>query len=660
MQLPNYPITIIPDTEPDAIPALWNDRYEEIDENFNSIETALTSVEAIITTGMSGSDTAEVLQSDWNSRGNMMYAERWTSLWTLLDPISLTVVTAVASSDTIDVDTTVGLVEGQYYVISSTSGASEIIKVETVVSLTRFTATANLVNTFVAGSKISKTTFTVTLGSAVTHNQNCYLFGPLYSGNSDAEKKLIIQRTQNSASINVYYYDDANSLAFTSCSVNKTTVIETGWVEVEYIVPTRGNTSFKIQCIDSSTLNPVTIKAIYFFEEDLFKTIFTNTKYYVSTTGNDTTGSGTALAPWRTVTQAMTSLQSFWIASGATITIEMGDGLHEYTELIDLGHPCGSRIVVTGKTVNTLNISQLLSCTAGATSGDSTYYSAVFSIGSGTSLVAIGDYVIIDSATSPTTYSGYMGCHKVTAVSSANSTFTVEVFHTTTTQPATGLCTMSAKVLKTVVYFPSIETGFLLKDGFAFKAIRNMAIVGTVPGYPPATVGAGGIAVWEGSQLQIGGSLGISGWYQGLSCRDLSAIVFENSTICAVNLGYYGVLLSGSCYMGINYGKFIASGCVYGISSVVNANFHANKNSTVFLIGCSLYGASAASAGFIYLAPTHVIAEGCAVTGGFVFIASKGGFLTLLNAHTLIGTNGTLASPAVNTSGNEQGYIDTP
>lgn len=35
--LPYKKITAIPDTEPDAIPSLWNERYDEIDENFKRV-----------------------------------------------------------------------------------------------------------------------------------------------------------------------------------------------------------------------------------------------------------------------------------------------------------------------------------------------------------------------------------------------------------------------------------------------------------------------------------------------------------------------------------------------------------------------------------------------------------------------------------------------
>ena len=62
MALPNAQITPIPNTEPDAVPALWNVRYEEIDDNFAYLETErgahatrLTSGESEITTARDGS-----------------------------------------------------------------------------------------------------------------------------------------------------------------------------------------------------------------------------------------------------------------------------------------------------------------------------------------------------------------------------------------------------------------------------------------------------------------------------------------------------------------------------------------------------------------------------------------------------------------------------
>ena len=43
--LPNPSITPIPNNEPDAVPSLWNVRYQEIDENFDSLDNRTEATE---------------------------------------------------------------------------------------------------------------------------------------------------------------------------------------------------------------------------------------------------------------------------------------------------------------------------------------------------------------------------------------------------------------------------------------------------------------------------------------------------------------------------------------------------------------------------------------------------------------------------------------
>lgn len=45
MALPNPKITQIPNNEPDAVPALWNVRYDEIDENFSDLDQRANATE---------------------------------------------------------------------------------------------------------------------------------------------------------------------------------------------------------------------------------------------------------------------------------------------------------------------------------------------------------------------------------------------------------------------------------------------------------------------------------------------------------------------------------------------------------------------------------------------------------------------------------------
>lgn len=54
MALPRKTITPIPNNEPDAVPALWNTRYSEIDENFSSLDSRMTARESEIALARNG------------------------------------------------------------------------------------------------------------------------------------------------------------------------------------------------------------------------------------------------------------------------------------------------------------------------------------------------------------------------------------------------------------------------------------------------------------------------------------------------------------------------------------------------------------------------------------------------------------------------------
>jgi hypothetical protein len=54
MALPKYPIKKIPNTEPDAVPALWNETYEEIDQNLNNLDVRLVARESEINAARGG------------------------------------------------------------------------------------------------------------------------------------------------------------------------------------------------------------------------------------------------------------------------------------------------------------------------------------------------------------------------------------------------------------------------------------------------------------------------------------------------------------------------------------------------------------------------------------------------------------------------------
>lgn len=127
MAIPYSSITKIPDTEPEAVPELWNDTYEEIDSNFADLETRMANKETggslpssvVLSSGSDLNDcqtaglyyllgganeyinapqgaanggflivykgntsAAPVMQSFYQLNGKAMYIRRYTSSWT--------------------------------------------------------------------------------------------------------------------------------------------------------------------------------------------------------------------------------------------------------------------------------------------------------------------------------------------------------------------------------------------------------------------------------------------------------------------------------------------------------------------------------------------------------------------------------------------------
>jgi len=78
------------------------------------------------------------------------------------------------------------------------------------------------------------------------------------------------------------------------------------------------------------------------------KKITSDTTYYISTGGSDSTGDGSSGNPWATPQKALDYLKDKWIANDATITIDLADGTYTMTSAIEMKHPCGKNIRLIG------------------------------------------------------------------------------------------------------------------------------------------------------------------------------------------------------------------------------------------------------------------------------------------------------------------------
>lgn len=172
MSLPNEKITPIPNDEPDAVPSLWNLRYEEIDANFGSLDQRQTAAEQTLTQakGDKASLPARLdsIQQDiegirgedpivMSEKIDVLVEHGAQQIFTEhRDRVASTAITsAVAGDDSMDVESTADLVVGQHYLIAS-DGSSQIVRIREVLSSTRVTLEETLPSNVPAGAVLSR------------------------------------------------------------------------------------------------------------------------------------------------------------------------------------------------------------------------------------------------------------------------------------------------------------------------------------------------------------------------------------------------------------------------------------------------------------------------------------------------------------------------
>ncbi len=69
---------------------------------------------------------------------------------------------------------------------------------------------------------------------------------------------------------------------------------------------------------------------------------------YVATTGSDETGDGTQALPWATPHRAMTFLSKCVLSNDIVATVFVADGNYTFTQSLNVSHPQGSQITITG------------------------------------------------------------------------------------------------------------------------------------------------------------------------------------------------------------------------------------------------------------------------------------------------------------------------
>jgi len=84
------------------------------------------------------------------------------------------------------------------------------------------------------------------------------------------------------------------------------------------------------------------------FALDSLKILGADTIFYVSTSGNDSTATGTTAAPYGSLGGAMAAARQYMITGNSILTIRLLPGEYTLTDNIDLYHPQGNNIIIEG------------------------------------------------------------------------------------------------------------------------------------------------------------------------------------------------------------------------------------------------------------------------------------------------------------------------
>ncbi len=279
MSLPNQNITPIPNNEPDAVPSLWNTRYQEIDENFGNLDDRQKSVEDELAAakgdapsfaakmnqvtqavqdlggdigdlqGMTAPMLARAVRLDWDYSGNNISIEMWAGDYTLTDTQPVAVVNAIAGDDSIDVEDSSFFKAGQDYVIYDTAHAEQV-HVDAVLTDKRVRISAPLSNSYSGdeGNKafLARTSFAVSDGTAHAKPGDAYFTKPINLGFDGVKRAVVIRRTPTASVVKVDFLIGGNWVSAPLAWTRSGGKVQDGYIDCEYELMVNGDTSMRL------------------------------------------------------------------------------------------------------------------------------------------------------------------------------------------------------------------------------------------------------------------------------------------------------------------------------------------------------------------------------------------------------------------------------
>jgi hypothetical protein len=248
--------------------------------------------------------------------------------------------------------------------------------------------------------------------------------------------------------------------------------------------------------------------------------------FYVSTTGSDSTGTGTSTNPYKTILKAFERI-AFIIPGNYSITISMGRGIHVLDRTIRPSWPYGSNLTVDGQrraVATTLTISNI--DTAYSTDGDFTnlqYFDCDIDLSGDSPEVAVGYFIRIKDATGGTNHDAIRGLHEIIAWDSGTETATIRVWSNegVSALPSGSITATTGDVIQTVITWEDAVADHGIDcDGVNGGIWTDIIIKGNQNQFD----------VYRGLRVTAGGSLSPAARF-GVHQFDVGAEIFNNGML---------------------------------------------------------------------------------------------------------------------------------
>ena len=291
MAIPHPSITKIPNNEPDAVPALWNTRYVEIDENFSdlsakqealiteivnsrstyptvnahlsTLDSRMLSMESTII-GVDQHSIAYIKKAnaiDWEYSADRINFEFFTPDYTMTSAINVPVLSGILGDDSLDVSSTYDLIAGQFHVLHDAYGA-QLIHIKAILSGQRVRLYGNLTKNWGSDAHLSAHNISVIgINNAQANDGAIWLSNDINVG--DRNGRVVIRRTDNAAQVKIFYLatDGGSWVEAVSRARPSDAAMPTGFIDYEYDILVPGHIRLRLDVIGV----PVTIQHIVVF-----------------------------------------------------------------------------------------------------------------------------------------------------------------------------------------------------------------------------------------------------------------------------------------------------------------------------------------------------------------------------------------------------------